>query len=105
MIPGVNEREQLDRFCHGLKPHIKLEVLKAGARSLDEAARIALNVDSAMFGTVLLPFQAQGRPYFDSRSYGLPPTLIEIGNVERQWNRFARGSSRRKDLLSNACFI
>ncbi len=31
MISGVNEGEQLDRFCQELKPHIRLEVLKAGA--------------------------------------------------------------------------
>ncbi len=49
MILGVNEGEQLDRFCQSLKPHVRLEVLKPGARITDEAARIALNVDSTMF--------------------------------------------------------
>ncbi len=72
---------------------------------MDEAARIALNVDSAMFGVGMLPFRVQGHPYFGSRSYGSPPTHMEIGNVERQRNRFGSGSSRRNDLLSNACFI
>ncbi len=57
MIPGVNKGEQLDRFCQGLKPNIRLEVLKSGARSMDKAARIALNEDSAMFGADMLPFQ------------------------------------------------
>jgi hypothetical protein len=28
-IPGTAEEEQLDRFCEGLKPEIKLEVLKS----------------------------------------------------------------------------
>ncbi len=104
MIPGVSEGEQIDRFCQGLEPHIKLEVLKAGARSMDEAAGIALNVDSAMSGAGMLPFQAQGRKYFDSRSFGPLSTPMEIGNVERQRNRVGRGFSRRKDLLNNACF-
>ncbi len=57
MIPGVNEAAQLDRFCQGLKPAYQVEVLKPGARSMDEAARIALNVDSAMFDPGMLPFQ------------------------------------------------
>ncbi len=105
MIPGMNGGENVDHFCQGLKPHIKIEVLKAGARSMDEDARIALKVNSAMFGSGMLPFQAQGRPYFDSRSDGPPPTSTEIGNVERQRNPFGKGSSRRKDLRSNACFI
>ncbi len=99
MIPGVNEGEKLYRFCQGLKLLIRLQVLKVGARSMDEAARIALNVDSAMFGEGMLPFQAQGRPYFDARSYGPPPTPMEIGNVEKHRNRFGSGCFRRKRLL------
>ncbi len=54
---------------------------------MDEAARIALNVDGAKFGARILPIPAKGRQYFDSRSYGLPPTFIENGNVKRKSNR------------------
>ncbi len=104
MIPGVNEGEQLDRFCQGLKPHIRLEELKTGARSMYGPARIPMNVDSAMFGAGMLSFQVQGHPYFGSRSYGPIATPIEIGNVEWQRNRFESSSDRRKDLWNNACF-
>jgi hypothetical protein len=29
LFPGITEEEQFDRFCEGLKPEIKLEVLKS----------------------------------------------------------------------------
>ncbi len=53
------------------------------------------------FGAGMLPFQVQGHTHFGLRSYA----PIQIGNAERQRNRFVRGSDRRKDLLNNACFI
>ena len=49
-IPGITEEEQLDRFCEGLKPQIKLEVLKSNTTTLSDAVRVALNVDSALYG-------------------------------------------------------
>jgi hypothetical protein len=39
-ISGITEDEQFDRFCEGLKPEIKLEVLKSNAASFEAAARI-----------------------------------------------------------------
>ena len=53
-IPNMNEGEKVDRFCQGLKPQIKLDVMKSGAQSINDASRIALNVDSALFGAVML---------------------------------------------------
>ncbi len=72
---------------------------------MDEAARMAHNVDSAIFRAGMLPFQAQKSSHFGSRSYGPPPTSMEIGKVERQRNLFQRGFSRRKYLLNHACFV
>lgn len=85
-IPEINDGEKLDRFIQGLKPQVKIEVLKAGAKNLDEASRIALNVDSAIFGSRLNRFQAS-----DLRQSPVP---MEIGNTEQ----------RRRDRANNACF-
>ena len=85
-IPGMNASEQVDRFCQGLKPHIRLEVMKAGARTMNDASRIALNVDAALFGSGMLNNQ------WNNRVSG--PTPMEIGNVEQ----------RDRDRRSNACF-
>lgn len=50
----------MDRFCQGLKPNIGIEVLKAGAQKMPEASRIALNIDSALFGAEMVNFQSGG---------------------------------------------
>ena len=85
-IPGMNEEEKVDRFCQGLKPQVRLEVMKSGARTMNDASRIALNVDSALFGAGFLNFQtSQG-------NFG--PTPMDIGNLEQ----------RDKDRKNNGCF-
>lgn len=87
-IPGMSEGDKVDRFCQGLKPNIRLEVLKAGAQTMQEASKIALNVDSALFGAGMFNFQYGGR--FTGSQY----TPMEIGNVEH----------RNNDRRNNACF-
>ena len=85
-IPDISEGEKLDRFCQGLKPQIRVEVMKAGVQSVNDAARIALNVDSAIYGAGSFMRGNFGR---DST-----PTPMEIGNTEQI----------RKDRANNACF-
>ena len=85
-IPEINDGEKLDRFCQGLKPQIKIEVLKAGAKTLEEASRIALNVDSAIFGSRSNSYYRYQREQ--------SPVPMEIGNMEQ----------RNIDRANNACF-
>lgn len=85
-IPDMSEGEKVDRFCQGLKPQVRLEVMKAGAQNINDASRIALNVDSALFGAGMFRFQG---------SMGnSAPTPMEIGNFEQ----------RNTDWKKNACF-
>lgn len=101
-IPDMNDGEKLDKFCAGLKPHVRLEVLKAGPANIDAAARIALNVDSALFGAGM---------YTGGQQY-TGPQPMEIGNFHgnivqpikpfkgnRKWLE-----QRKKDIENNACF-
>ncbi len=92
MIPGVNEGEQLDRFFHGLKRHIRLEVLRAGARSMDEAARIALNVASALLGAGCFRFKLKDVSIFINALMDRHLTPVKIvkyrGAKESVWKRF-----------------
>ena len=46
----MTENEKVDRFYQSLKPQICLEAMKAGARTINEASQIALNVDAALYG-------------------------------------------------------
>ena len=106
-IPNMTEDEKLDKFCAGLKPEIRLEVLKSGPVTVDNAARIALNVDSALFGAGIFMQRSSFSP-----SSGNDP--MEIGNVEGGDNHNGRRrgngrsgkvlSQRDKDLQNNACF-
>jgi len=104
-IPGMNEDEKLDRFCAGLKPHVRLEVLKSNPSDLQSATQIALNVDNAIFGAGMYSFQNN-----------VQTDAMEIGNFQQK-NRFAGPHSRRdnkqnttkfmqrqKDIANNACF-
>ena len=82
-IPQMTEDEKVDRFCQGLKPQIRLEVMKAGARTMNDASRIALNVDAALYGAGAFsytPYQGPSRP-----------VPMDIGNVE-QHPRVFRGA-------------
>ena len=83
----MSEGEKVDRFSQGLKPNIRLEVMKAGAQTMSDASRIALNVDSALFGAGMFRFQNDGG--FPGSQY----TPMEIGNVEQ----------RDQDRSNNAC--
>jgi hypothetical protein len=113
-IPGITDEEQLDRFCEGLKPEIKLEVLKSNAESMNEAVQVALNVDSAFYGTKMDIRNRNGfqRPEFSASS----PAPMEIGNVQssRGYPRKNGGSIQRKsknsnfrrqDLENGTCFV
>lgn len=101
-IPGMSDGEQIDKFCAGLKPLVRLEVLKAGPANVDEAARIALDVNSAMFGTDM----------FNLVQQYAQPQQIDIGNVEGHFAKGGRpqkGNSRwqeqrQKDIEKNDCF-
>ena len=86
-IPGISEGEQIDRFAQWLKPQVRLEVLKSGAQTINDASRIALNVDAALFGAGMYHFHG-------NCNQGFGPTPMEIGNFEQ----------REKDRKNNACF-
>ena len=58
----MTEDKKVDRFCQGLKPQIRLEVIKAGARDSNDASRIALNVDAALYGASAFSFTPYRNP-------------------------------------------
>ena len=116
-IPRISDDEKLDRFCSGLKPQVKLEVLKSNPATVDDAARIALSVDSALFGAGM--YSSWGGQPSGFGSSG--PQPMEIGNLEKNGTHY-RGRSfrgnkgksgmstgdyqqRMKDMRSGACFV
>lgn len=98
LIPNMTEDEKIDRFCVGLKPQIRLEVLKSGVQKFDEVTRIALNVDSALFGSGM--FSDGAVRQLNTRVDR--PEPMEIGNVEREPRN--RNKQREVDMKNNACF-
>lgn len=105
-IPGISEDEKLDKFCAGLNPHIRVEVMKSGSDNLENAARIVLNMDSAYAGTGLFT----GLGGYSSSG----PAPMDIGNFESHSYNNRNGAQRRskngsneqrkRDKANNACF-
>ena len=89
-IPGVSDDEKLDRFCSVLNTQVKLEVLKSNPATVDDAARIALNVDSALFGAGM--YSSWGLQPSGFGSSG--PQPIDIEKLEKNCTHY-RGRSFR----------
>lgn len=112
-IPGMSEDEKLDRFCAGLKPQVRLEVLKGNPETLNDASTIALNVDNALMGAGM--FRPGGFGGYAGAYQA--PVPMELGNVEgkphyrgRAFKPKRKGSKqndgqRQRDLQNNACFL
>lgn len=49
-MSNMNDGEQLNYFCAGLKTQVRLKVFIADPGNFDAATRISCNVDIAMFG-------------------------------------------------------
>ncbi len=110
-IADMSEAEKLDKFLTGLKPMIRLEVLKSGCTNINDASRIALNVDSALYGSGM--FQSQNA---FNNSFG--PQPMEIGNIQRapqyKGNSYrgkkkgmnaANKSQKATDIANGTCFV
>ena len=93
-VPGITEDEKRDRFCTGLKPQVKLEVLKSNPTSFDEAAQVALSVDSAMFGAGMFnSWRGQSR---GSSTPNYQP--MEIGNIEKRQQHYGGNGFRNNNM-------
>ena len=114
-IPGMNEGEKLDRFCTGLKPQVRLEVMKANPETVADASKIALNVDNALMGAGM--FNGGFSGFGMNHGSSSVPQPMDIGNVEgnmhyrgKAFKPKRKGSKpndvqRQRDLLNNACFV
>lgn len=105
-VQNINEDKQFEKFCAELKPQVRLEVLESGSENLDQAARIALNLNS----TICEIGQCSGG--IASGCNELGPYCMDLGNVEGQphyhggsikGNKKAREQSL-KNITNNACF-
>ena len=104
----MNDGEKLDRFLFGLKPNIRVEVLKSDPRSFDEAAHKALCIDSAMFSIRKFNNYSQ-KIFFSNRNYYSPsrPVHMEVGNIGTRASSNSnkdKFQQRRTDIQNNACF-
>lgn len=98
MISNISEDEKTDKFVSGLKYDLKLEVLKSRCNSFEECARMALSVDSAIWGAKTNSFSQ----FHQAARTG--PTPMEIGNVNAASSSMTPREQRRQDLSRRACF-
>ena len=98
-IPDVTDGEKWDRFCSGLKYDVRLEVIKSSFNTFEEAAQLALSIDSAIYSAKM----SSSHRRFGTGDVAVP---MEIGNVEtKRGPQSSKMSERRtKDLQNNACF-
>ena len=103
----MSDDEKLDKFCAGLKPEVRLEVLNSGPENVYNAAANALKVDSAFIGSGL--FSSSIFPQ-------VTPMPMEIGNTEgrtRYRGKSFKGrndgsgfsNQKQKDIANDACFL
>lgn len=100
MIGEMHEGENIDRFVDGLKYNVRVEVLKSNCSTFEECARVALNVDSALWRA------RKGNPVNYSNNYSSEATPMEIGNISRTNPPLtkAQKEQRKKDRDLGACF-
>lgn len=107
-INGMQEDEKIDRFIHGLKQHVRIEVLKRQAEPLDESTRIAFNVNSAIWRAS--GFSHENGNHSNGNRH--TPTnfrlrdksmLMKIGNVLHGKLFRAQREQRLKDMEIGAC--
>lgn len=97
-INDISDGEKFDRFVQGLKKDIRVEVLKSQCSTFDEAANIALRIDSALWSTSVSQVNFSRR---DTDTSG--PVPMEIGNVQRSRLTEEQRRQRATDLKNNAC--
>lgn len=95
-VNDMSDGERFDRFVQGLKNEVKLEVLKSQASNFEDAAKIALRIDSALWSSTAYVTEATG-----SRS-----DPMEIGNVQRRTPRYDdRRRQKEQDIKNNCCVV
>lgn len=102
MISDVSAGEMFDRFVQGLKREIRVEVLKSQCSTFEEAAKIALRVDSALWSTSF-PQESFRRGTYGSNSQ--QPLPMEIGNMQKNDLTEEQKRQRATDLKNNACVV
>lgn len=99
MINDMSEGEKVDRFVDGLKYKVRVELLKLNCSSFEECARVALNVDSAIWGARRGQF-GNGTLYDDGQPSRVTP--MEIGNVNSSSQ--SRTLRNKKGADKGACY-
>lgn len=97
----MTKGERFDKFVSGLKFEVRLEVMKSTVSSFEEATKIALRVDSALWSA-----QSVSSVNNEVAADAAGPTAMEIGNVEGRRFQRRRGNNQQrvKDMRNNACF-
>ena len=95
VIPDFHQSEKLDKFISGLKYSVRVEVLKSNLETFEDAAKVALRVDSVLWNS------GHRRTSSVRSTPETGPTPMEIGNVQKSPHT---ETQRDKDLRLNACF-
>jgi Ty3 transposon capsid-like protein len=108
-IPDMNPVDQVYRFCSGLKPSIRLEVMKMKPKTLSEAIELAVGID-VYTRTFSQPASSSSsassyRPHQQRSSYAASSSAspMDLNNLESQSESSSyldSSSSRESHLLA-----
>lgn len=107
-VPDISEGEKFDRFVDGLKNNVRLEVLKSTVATFEDATKIALLVDSALWREYQSGQNFSYGGQHGSAASSTNPTPMEIGNLQERGRRPLADKEkwqRQKDKQNNACFV
>lgn len=109
-VPELSDGEKFDRFIDGLKSCIRFEVMKTTVNNFEDATKIALHVDSALWGERMVykgGFFNNSRGQQGTSSGSLDPSPMEIGNIQGRYRGPLTVEQRRQkniDRQNNACY-
>lgn len=101
-VHNVREGEKFDRFVDGLKPNIRIEVMKSNVRTIEDASKIAMRIDSAIWHNY------NDQSYQRSSPAKQEATPMEIGNFEKASRKPLNADEKKQreiDRKNKACFV
>jgi hypothetical protein len=106
LVGQITAMEELDKvayFIDGLKPATKMEVNYQAPETLDNAWKLAIRYDTAMFGLGkpqyrnLPPMQQSHKGFTDHKGYRPPnPTPMELGRTEYSKKKYVSAPSDQR---------
>lgn len=90
-IPRMHDDDKIERFVRGMMPEVRVEIMKKGVQTLEDAIKDALNFNSALFREARhvgkFPHEGSSSRLQQVRSTPTPVELSSLGDNNRRYRR------------------